>query len=196
MNNKALSFAEVIESSLNECKAQSWKWNTFPEFGSLVTITTKKRTLFGIVCQLQTGSMEAGRFPFAYQKTEEELLREQPQIFEFLKTIFTCVLIGYKEHDTITQHTPPEPPQIHAFINYATPQDYKLFFASHYYLNLLFHNKNIINIDELIIALINHIQKHKVLEKEHLITFIENFSLLTGNDYRRLKLLLQKIPHL
>ncbi len=105
MKNTSLSpnkpFAEVIESSLHGWLAQSWQWDTFPSFGSIVTIQGKKRTHFGIVHQIQTGSMDPVRYPFPYQKTEEELLKEQPQIFEFLKTTFSCLIIGYQEKGSI-----------------------------------------------------------------------------------------------
>ena len=107
-------FAEVIESSLQGWLAQSWNWNCFPAFGSLVTIETKKRQLFGIVHQIQTGSMDPMRHPFPYQKTEEELLQEQPQIFEFLKTTFSCLTLGYSERERIIYLLAPEPPQIHS----------------------------------------------------------------------------------
>src|SRR6478609_5317855 len=95
MNNNA--FAEVIESSLQGFTAQCWQWDNSPTFGSMVTIAGKKRTLFGLVHQMHTGSTDPVRYPFAYQKTEEELLREQPQIFAFLKTSFMCLIIGYQE---------------------------------------------------------------------------------------------------
>jgi len=63
-------FAEVIESSIAGFLAQSWQWDNFPTFGSLVIIKEKRRTLFGIVHQVQTGSMDPMRYPFTYQKTE------------------------------------------------------------------------------------------------------------------------------
>src|SRR5688500_18584413 len=109
-------FAEVIESSLTGWLAQSWSWDTFPNFGSFVAIETKNRTVFGIVHQVQTGSMDPVRYPFPYQKTEEELLREQPQIFEFLKTTFSCITIGYQEKRIFSYLIAPEPPKIHSFV--------------------------------------------------------------------------------
>ena len=57
----------------------------------MVTIQAPGRTVCGIVHQVQTGSMDPVRYPFAYQKTEAELRAEQPQIFEFLKTTFSCL---------------------------------------------------------------------------------------------------------
>ena len=83
---KRAAFSEVIDSSLHGFTAQSWQWDDFPAFGQLVTVQSGTRTLFGIVYQVHTGSMDPVRYPFPYQKTEAELLAEQPQIFEFLKT--------------------------------------------------------------------------------------------------------------
>src|SRR5579872_2541465 len=131
-------FAEVIESSLTGWLAQSWRWDTFPSFGSLITIEEKKRTLFGIVHQVQTGSMDPIRYPFPYQKTEEELLREQPQIFEFLKTTFSCVTIGYQEKGSLFYLVSPEPPKIHSFISHPPIEITKTFFSNMRYLHLLF----------------------------------------------------------
>ena len=131
-------FAEVIESSLHGWLAQSWQWNTFPPFGSLVIVETKKRTLFGIVHQIQTGSMAPVRYPFPYQKTEEELLEEQPQIFEFLKTTFSCLTIGYHEKSRLFYLIAPEPPQIHSFVSPASQEQSCRFFSNNHYLHLLF----------------------------------------------------------
>ncbi|MCF7900082.1 hypothetical protein K9K77_01100, partial [Candidatus Babeliales bacterium] len=108
MNNKHHCFAEIVESSLTVWTAQSWEWNTFPEFGSLVVVPEKKRNLFGIVHQINTGSIEPGRYPFTYQKTQEELFKEQPQIFEFLKTTFSCITLGYQEQEKMFHTIAPE----------------------------------------------------------------------------------------
>jgi len=191
--DKHRCFAEVVESSLIGWTAQSWQWDSFPAFGSLVTINTKKRTLFGIVHAISTGSMEPGRYPFTYQKTEEELLAEQPQIFEFLKTTFSCLTIGFEEHQTIAYQLAPEPPKIHAFVGPLETKNYKQFFASNNYLHLIFAATDINNTDELLLALLRNLQVNKLLNQEKLFEFMETFSLLSGNDYRRLKLLLHRI---
>lgn len=192
--NKSHSFAEVIESSLQGFTAQSWQWDTFPEFGSLVTIETKKRTLFGVVHAISTGSMEPGRYPFTYQKTEEELLAEQPQIFEFLKTSFSCIILGFSEHEVMLYHRAPEPPKIHAFVSLATPLAYKHFFACHNYLHVLASSQQAESVDELLLGMLRNAHQHKLLDQAKLESFIENYSLLIGNDYRRLKLFIQRIP--
>ena len=190
-------FSEVIESSLQGFLAQSWQWDVFPPFGSLVTVLGKKRTIFGIVHQIQAGSMDPMRYPFAYQKTEEELRQEQPQIFEFLKTSFSCLTIGYQEKGHIHYLTAPEPTKIHTFVQHMPTELAKQFFSSDKYLHSLFGSSaQIINLDELLLAIIRQKADLGVLSPERLATFTQTFSLLTGNDYRRLKLFLQRVEPL
>ena len=197
MNSSNKPFAEVIESSLQGFMAQSWQWDTFPSFGSMVTITSKKRTIFGLVHQINTGSMDPTRYPFPYKKTEEELLREQPQIFEFLKTTFSCLAVGYQEGGTIIHLLPPEPAKIHGFVTPMSQDLCKQFFYQERYLHLLFGLSNsIFNLDELLLAILNYQASLKILTPEKLAAFIQSLSLLTGNDYRRLKLFLQRVEPL
>ncbi len=192
MNNR--HFAEVIESSLHNWLVQSWQWDRFPTFGSVVSIKTDKRILFGIVHQVHTGSMDPLRYPFAYKKSEEELKREQPQIFEFLKTTFNCLPIGYQEKGKIYYLLPPEPPKIHCFVEHIGKDNAQQFFAFPDYLHLLFGSAHqLSNLDELLLAIIRMLEKEHLLSETKLLKFIETYSLLAGNDYRRLKILLQRI---
>jgi len=191
-NNKP--FAEVIESSLTCWVAQSWQWNTFPSFGSLLSVQAKQRTLFGLVCHIQTGSMDPSRSPFPYQKTEEELMAEQPQIFEFLKTSFNCIIIGYQEHGKIYYLLPPQPAQIHSFVQEASADQGAALLANEGYLHLLFSScQQLYNPDELLLALLRYQSANNLLTPDQLKNIIQKFSLLIGNDYRRLKLLASRI---
>jgi hypothetical protein len=189
------AFAEVIESSLTGWTAQSWQWNRFPTFGSLVTIETKDRTLFGLVYQTHTGSMDPTRYPFPYQKTEAELLEEQPQIFEFLKTTFLSMTVGYKQQGNITYLVAPEPPHIHAFVQEAPSTEAAQFFSNEQFLYLLFGNATSINIDELLLAILKSQKNQGILTKERLNRYIETYALLIGNDYRRLKFFAHRTQH-
>ena len=191
---KTTAFAEVIQSSLHSWVAQSWQWNQFPSFGSLVAIETNNRTLFGVVHQINTGSMDPSRYPFAYQKTYEELMAEQPQIFEFLKTTFACITVGYQEKGKIYYLSAPEPAPIHAFVSPMTPETCRQFFASERYLHLVFAAVGqLYSLDELLLALLKHqANLGTFTNPDRLTSFIEQFCLLTGNDYRRLKLFLQR----
>jgi len=191
-SNKA--FAEVIESSLHGFLAQSWQWNKFPTFGSMISVHTDKRTLCGIVHQVQTGSMDPVRYPFAYQKTEVELMAEQPQIFEFLKTTFNALIIGYQEKGRFYYVSSPEPAKIHAFVAPMPAELCTQFFYHDHYLHLLFGlQSQLFNLDELLLALVKYQVELGIMKQDKVATFIDSFCLLTGNDYRRLKLFLQRL---
>ncbi|MFH1831183.1 MAG: hypothetical protein ABH827_00100, partial [bacterium] len=167
-------FAEVIESSLEQFSAQSWQWDKFPNFGSLVQVTGQEYTVFGCVISIQTGSSDPMRYPFPYQKTEIELKQEQPQIFEFLRTIFKVQILGYQnlaqnsltnqidltnQHSQLTQSKlpnqflyllPPKPCKIHAFVQECPTQTCLNFFENPEFLHLLFAFQNQTgNLDEL-----------------------------------------------
>ncbi len=186
-------FSEVIQSSLHQFQAQSWQWDMFPAYGSIVCIEQKPYLYFGLVYEVETGSIDSSRSPFTYQKTEEELKKEQPQIFEFLKTTFHCVVIGYSYKERIFYTAAPYPAKIHTFVRPATHEEQALFLSHERYLHRLFNlTKYIQNIDELLIALLSHAFKsnHSFNRISH---FLSAYSLLTGNDYRRTKLFLQQI---
>ena len=190
-------FAEIIESCLDHFTAQCWQWDNFPTFGSLVHVDGKEQIIFGCVTDIQTGSMDPLRYPFPYQKTEEELHKEQPQIFEFLKTTFKVQILGYidkKDSSRVLYLLPPKPCKIHAFIHSSLPETQQLFFQKFDFLNLVFaFAHQIPSIDELLLVIIQHLSQQKMLSQEKLDQFCQKFSLLTGNDYRRLKLFFQRI---
>ncbi len=191
MNNY---FGEILESSLNVWTAQSWKWDKAPQFGDLVIVQSNGRKLFAIVYQTTTASIDPSRQAFAYQKTEQELLEEQPQIFEFLRTVFYCACIGYQENNKLFYQFAPEPPKIHSFVSQASLTDYELFFAKDHYLNVLFGMASCLsNLDELLLAILKKLSSMEFLNQNKLLEFTQSYSLLTGNDYRRLKLFLQRV---
>ncbi len=194
MLSKHQYFAEIIESSLWDCTAQSWQFNQAPAYGSLLVIEDQAVKYFGFVCQISTGSLDAVRLPVAYQKTEQELQQEMPQIFEFLKTTFVCLLVGHQEQvdlreSKIIYTAPAVPPKVHMFVRAATESELKLFFESYQFLHLLFSRANQINnqIDELLLAIFQR-AKAKLNLIPKLDEFTELFALLVGRDYQRLRL--------
>lgn len=188
------AFAEVIESSLQSFVAQSWHRNIFAPFGSIVTIKNGKTSIYAVVYQVSTGSIDPQRTPFTYQKTEEELLAEQPQIFAFLKTTFSCLILGYEQIGKIYYSIAPEPPKMHSFVHPVESATLKTFFYQDTYLHTLFSSaQQMHNIDELLLAIFKQHQDLGILSKTKLLELIETFSLLTNNDYRRLKLFLQRV---
>lgn len=186
-------FAEIIESSLSSWRAQCWQWDSIPAYGSIVTVKTNSRTLFGLVHDTSTASADTHRTVFTYKKTQEELKRDHPHIFEFLHTTFQCITLGYSEQEHVIYQPAPEPPKIHAFVMPATKTDLQSLFAHEQYLHTLFsHAQNLFSLDDVVLALMKHIADQDLLHDERFSRIIKTFSLLTGNDYRRLKLFLQR----
>ncbi len=193
------SFAEVIESCLDHYTAQTWKWDDYPQYGSLVSVSDASKTIFGLVTHVQTGSIDPTRTPFAYQKTEEELQAEQPQIFEFLKTTFSVQVLGYqlKGDERILYLVPPTPSKIHSFVATCPPHVNAQFFSKTDYLHVLFaFAASVPNLDELLLVLIKQLVDCKVFDASYLDAFSQTFTLLSGNNYRRLKSLLNRVEPL
>ena len=188
-----LHFAEILEAKITTFQAQSWQWDTIPEFGSLIAATSNNRTIFGIIYDISTGPMDPIRTPIPYQKTEKELEKEQPQIFEFLKTSFQCLSAGYLENNKIFYHLPPQPPKIHTFVCNTTKDQYDLFFESPDFLHLIFNATEQFNLDELLLAIIKQQISYKTLTKKRLDIFIEAFFYLNKNDYQQTKLFLNRL---
>lgn len=187
-------FSEVIESSLYSWLIQSWQWNITPAFGSLIIIEHQDKQLCGIVHQIQTGSMDPIRYPFPFKKTQEELLKEQPQIFEFLKTTFTCLPLGYLQKGKAYYLLPEQPPAIHAFASLMPQELSRQFFFNNSYLQVLFSaGQNIGNLDELLLALFKQQTLLKILTPEKIQEIMQTYCLLIGNDYRRLKLFSSRV---
>lgn len=192
-------FAEVLQSSLDSFTAQSWQWDFFPDYGALVQVESDQEVILGLVTNVQTGSIDPTKYPFAYQKTEQELLIEQPQIFEFLKTTFTVQIVGFiDKFDNKTYYLlPKKPAKIHSFVKYSSQINFNNFFESVDFLYLLFSfSSKINNLDELLLAILKNLKSKKLLTENKLDFFSKKYSLLTGNDYRRLKLFLRRIEGL
>src|SRR3990167_3512830 len=122
-------FGEIIESTPTYWKVTCWKWDSIPALGSIVIVERDATLVFGIVSYTQTGSRDQARQPFPYQKTEEELQREHPQIYAFLQTICTCVTLGYEQNDHSYYQLPPYSPKIHAFVRHASTNELQTFCA-------------------------------------------------------------------
>jgi hypothetical protein len=189
----APALGEIITSTLTSYTAQCWDWELMPPFGSLVCSEHNNMLLYGIVTALETGSSDPSRLPFPYQKTHTELRREHPQIFEFLKTVFTVSIVGHHAH-TIAYALAPQPPHIHQFVRPATTQEQKLFFSSPHFLGLLF-NTNAGNplLDEILITVLGGLVQNEIITSKVFEEYYQLLTLLMSNDYRRLKMLFQRI---
>lgn len=193
---KKTCFAEILKSNISSWQAQCWNWDDIPAFGSLVTATSHDQKIFGIIYDISTNPIDSIRQPVAYQKTEDELLKEQPQIFEFLTTSFQCLAIGYQEQNTMLYTLPPKPPKMHTFVHFASPQEYQTCFASEQFLYLLCNAQESINQEEILLAIIKHQIDQQAFVQENFNKLIETFFMVNKNNYLQTKIFLSRVQKL
>jgi len=193
MSSKSRFLAEVIESSLTRFKSQCWDRDEVPFFGSLMVSEKGASKIFGIVQSIMILSDDPSRHIAAYKKTEAELLRDQPQIFAFIKTFFYSLVVGYEENNRIFYTFSSQPLALHNFVREATREEYKMFFKKHEYLHVLCGQASLIDsIDELLLAVVQNFKRNDVFE-EVIDLFVDQYSLLNSGDYRRVKYFLERI---
>ena len=188
---------EVLHSTLSQWSTQAWKWDKCPDFGSVVCLESAGIQVFGVVYYIKTGSDDPVRQAFAYQKSEIELQQEQPQIFEFLKTDFSAVPLGYKIDNNIIYAMPPKPPKTHAFVRLATQQELDILLNGVGSVQALFSQYSKIEyFEELLLALLRYLESYNLVTRALLMQVSEQLSLVTANDYRRLKMFMDRVGNL
>ena len=196
LNNKTFC-AEVISSNLGQVTIVAWQHDQPFAYGSLVAIEQSTKIIYAVISGTMIGSDDPSRKPFAYKLSKEELAHQQPQIFSVIQTTMTGMVVGYEQGDTICHMVAPEPAEIHSFVRPATSQEVQRFVIKPTYLQLLFSaNSALNNVDELLLALVRYLKSQSALSPSSLQDLVGTYSLLTGNDYRRLKLLLSRMQQL
>lgn len=182
---------EVIESSTVEFTVQCWELHTSPSFGSFVIVDSTP-PIIGIVFNVSTRSIEPNRRPMAYGKREEELMMEQPQIFELLKTEFEALVLGYSNGLIPRQMLPPHPPRIHSFVRSCSPSEAREFTNGWDFLrSILYITK--VPPDELAIAAIRSAYEAHNQEMGYLVQTGKELSRLVRGDYDRLSSILRRV---
>lgn len=186
-------FAEVIEGSLTHLQALCWQWNQTEPFGSLIATQTDDITIFAVTSSIQEGSADPTRTPHAYKKTETELRRDHPHIFEFLQTRISGKIIGFCAAQKFISNLPPKPPSLHAFVRPATKDErYQILQAPHF-LHLLCSDISPASADELILGFIYQETKQQSYSTKDLDLYALACAHVLQNDYTRLRLLFQRM---
>lgn len=184
--------AEVIESSTTEFAAQARELHGSPPFGTFVKAGTSP-TCFAMIYTISTGSTDPNRRPIAYGKTEEQLRKEQPQIFELLRTEIRAKIVGYADEYGIQQLVPPQPPKLHSFVFTCTTEEVQAFTQRFEYFRTLLGIGGTLN-DELLIAAIQQSCGCQAqAARSCLIRAGKELSRLLRDDYDRLESILRRI---
>jgi hypothetical protein len=184
--------AEVIESSTTEFAAQARDLHGSPPFGTFIKSGTSP-TSFAMIYSISTGNSDPNRRPIAYGKTEEQLRKEQPQIFELLRTEIRAKIIGYRDEYGIQQLLPPQPPNLHSFVFTCTAEEVQAFTQRFEYLRTLLGIGGTLS-DELLIAAIQQTCRCQAQSSRScLIRAGKELSRLLRDDYDRLESILRRI---
>ncbi len=184
--------AEVVESSTTLFVAECRELHVSPAFGSFVRVESTP-SIYGVVFQVLTHSMEPNRRVTAYGKTEEELRLEQPQIFELLKTEIRVLVVGFRdEAGGIRQFLPPQPPRIHSFVYACSPAEVREFTVQTDYLRTLLGVPGL-PADELLIASTRAALGANGGDEGFLLRTCKEIAMLFCEDYGRLTSILRRI---
>lgn len=182
---------EVIGSSNTEFIAESALLHDSPPFGSFIKIQSRE-TIYAVVFNAYTHSLEPNRLAIAYHRSEQELRDEQPQIFELLKTKFEAVIIGYESDGVIRHHLPPQPPRLHSFVYACQPIEVRRLTSQFKFFRFLLGVEKAPR-DELIAGAIRAANTVRKGERAFLVQAGKELLRLIGDDYEMLASILQRI---
>jgi len=182
---------EVIESSTKGFDARSPRVGESPSFGSFVK-TDSSPVVYGLVHEIITESSEPGRRPTAYDMSMDELKREQPQIFELLKTEFHVLTLAHTDSKKVNFALSPLPPPIHAFIYECTNKEKKELSEQDFFLRTIMSSSNV-SVDDLLISSLSHARTVRKNDSEYIVRMGKSLSRYFKDDYERLSSILRRI---
>ena len=182
---------EIIESETTQFTAQARELNRAPAFGCLVRVDGTP-TIVGLVFNASTQSLEANRRPIAYGKTEDELRREQPQIFELLRTEFSVLVIGYMDGESAVHMIPPQPARIHGFVHLCSDEEIRRCTGGVDFLRAVLGASGVPT-DQLLIATLKKAIAAHEGDGGYLVRAGKELSRLLSDDYDRLNSLIRRV---
>jgi hypothetical protein len=189
---------EVVESSTTELVAEARRLHGAPDFGAFVRIESEAQ-IVGVVFNARTQSLEPNRRPTAYGKTEDELRREQPQIFELLRTQFEVFVLGYLDGDRLVHLYPAQPARIHSFVYPSDADEVRQLTEDQQFLRSILDATGV-PADELVLATLRQaLQVRSEVEGsagDYLVRMGAELSRLLRDDYDRLSSLVRRLTSL
>jgi hypothetical protein len=206
-------FAEVIETSTTHFLAQCLEpdelnFPSMPPFGSWVKAIDEEsgNQIYAIVYHATTSPIDSVHRARALGLSLQDLREQQPQIFAMLKTEFSAAIVGFKTvqyadgngnrprkiGETIYQHLPPRPPQVHQAVLRGEPDDIAQFSENLDFLRSLLDIHNA-PVDALIAAAIREVYRVRQADRDWLVQVGRTLSVMLKDDYDRLRVILSQI---
>lgn len=108
---------EVVESTSTSFMAQCYQLESAPALGALVR--TDSPDIYGVVGSVTTEPLDSARPVLARGEdaaTEEDVIRDNPQLARLLTSRFEVFIAGHIEDGVTRQYLPPRPPRVHSFV--------------------------------------------------------------------------------
>jgi len=191
--------AEVIETATTDYLAQCLEpeeltFPVMPAFGSWVKALEEDsgNPVYGVVCHATTSPIDSIHRARALGLSLPELREQQPQIFAMLKTEFRVAIVGFVWAETVYQHLPPRPPQIHQAVYRCSRAEILAFTEKLDFLRTLLQIPGT-PVDALLAATLREIYQLRQLDRHWLVQAGRTLSLLLKEDYDRLQAILSQI---
>lgn len=192
-----IKIGEIVEASTSLFLGETYELHQMPPFGSLVRASDATNSIYGLVFDAGTASLDAGRRPVPRgqnEENEEDIYRKNPQLAKLLRTSFSAIVVGYGENNTEPKHmTPPRPPRIHGFIYQCEAEEVINFTYRFDFLSLLASARLTSSTDELIAAFIRSAGQARNNDRSFLVKAGKELAVLLAGDLNRLNAILRRI---
>jgi len=186
---------EVIEASTAEFVAECYELHEPPPLGSLVRTSDGEVTIYGVVCNASTESIDPGRRPLARgreEAEEENIYRQNPQLSRLLRTTFETLVTGHGQGDELRHYLSPRPPRVHSFVYLCKPDEVRRFTQSLDFLTILL-NARAGSTDEVVAACLRQAGSTHEDNRAFLVTAGKELAVLLGGELNRLNAILRRI---
>jgi hypothetical protein len=188
--------AEVVEACSAEFTAQCYKLEKAPPLGSLVKTKNEPLEIYGIVCNVETHSLEPGRRIVARgekMETEGEIFQSNPQLVRLLRTDFRVLVVGHSQGDSSNHYLPQKPASIHGFVYTCQLDEVRTFTQSLDFLGLLVDARLPVPVDEVIAACLRYASRAHSDPRDFLVRAGKELAYLLSSDAKRLNSLLKRL---
>lgn len=108
---------EIVEASTTRFVSVSTRAFEPPPFGGFVRVASADLVSYAVVSHVTHESVDPSRRAIPLGRTWEELVAEQPQVFDLLQTSFEAICVAHARGGVISPFLPPSPPRVHDFVS-------------------------------------------------------------------------------
>ena len=184
---------EVVESTSTSFVAQCYRLEGAPALGGLVR--TDSPEIYGVVGRVTTEPLDSARPVLARgedAESEEEVVRDNPQLARLLTSRFEVFIAGHVEDGVTRQYLPPRPPRVHSFVYACSPEEVSHFTASLDLLRLLL-NSGAPHADEIVGACIRQAAPSHAHPADFLAHACRTLAVELSADVARLSSILRRV---